>query len=117
METNEEVLVVNASGLKPLGRAVLCKPYEPIKAQGMIEIPKSVSDRQQMVDQRVMVIEIGPACWPDEPHRAKPGDLVLIAKMCGYFAKEDITIDGEEYIICNDRDIFCGISAKEKNHV
>jgi len=98
----------NTSGLAPLGRAVLVVHYEPEKKDSLIEIPDFVQDRTLMVEQRAMVVEIGPACWPDEPARAKPGDKVLIAKMSGYMATSPV--DGKRYRLVNDRDIFCAIT-------
>ncbi len=106
--------VKNTSGMHPLGRAVLVKPYEPERKESLIALPKSVHERQMMIDQRVVVVECGPACWPDEPPRAKVGDLVLIAKMSGYFVSNELAEDAQNYLIINDRDIFCGLT--EKNH-
>ena len=103
----------NTSGLAPLGRAVLVKHYEPERKQGLIELPDIVKDRTQMVEQRALVIEVGPACWPDEPPRAKPGDLVLISKMAGYMALGPA--DGERYRLINDRDIFARITKETGN--
>lgn len=97
----------NESGLRPLGRAVLVAPYEPERKKSMIVIPDTAQERSMMVEQRAVVVEIGPACWPDEPPRAKPGDKVLIAKFSGYLAKE--TKDGKTYRLVNDGDIFCAI--------
>ena len=98
----------NTSGLAPLGRAVLIVHYEPEKKDSLIEIPDFVQDRTLMVEQRAIVVEIGPACWPDEPARAQPGDKVLIAKMSGYMATSPV--DGKRYRLVNDRDIFCKIT-------
>ena len=98
----------NNSGLAPLGRAVLVVHYEPEKKDSLIEIPDFVQDRTLMVEQRAIVVEIGPACWPDEPARAQPGDKVLIAKMSGYMATSPV--DGKRYRLVNDRDIFCKIT-------
>ena len=98
----------NTSGLAPLGRAVLVVHYEPEKKDSLIEIPDFVQDRTLMVEQRAIVVEIGPACWPDEPARAQPGDKVLIAKMSGYMATSPV--DGKRYRLVNDRDIFCKIT-------
>lgn len=98
----------NTSGLAPLGRAVLVMHYEPEKKDSLIEIPEFVKDRTLMVEQRAIVVEIGPACWPDEPARAQPGDKVLIAKMSGYMATSPV--DGKRYRLINDRDIFCKIT-------
>lgn len=97
----------NTSGLKPLGRAVLVKHYEEEKKASLIEIPDIVKDRTLMVEQRAIVIECGPACWPDEPARAKPGDKVMISNMAGYMTRGPK--DGERYRLINDRDIFAGI--------
>jgi co-chaperonin GroES (HSP10) len=96
----------NPSGLKPLGRAVLVKPYEPPK-RGMIELPESVQERHIMLEVRAIVVEVGPHAWPDEPARCKPGDKVLVAKMNGFTAKGPL--DGLTYRLLNDRDIFCGV--------
>lgn len=98
----------NTSGLAPLGRAVLVVHYEPEKKGSLIEIPDFIQDRTLMVEQRAIVVEVGPACWPDEPPRAKPGDKVLIAKMSGYMATSPV--DGKRYRLINDRDIFCAIT-------
>jgi len=100
------------SGLAPLGRAVLVKHYEPEKKSSLIELPDFVQDRALMVEQRAIVVEVGPACWPDEPARAKPGDKVLIAKMSGYMATG--TADGKRYRLVNDRDIFCRIESEKE---
>lgn len=99
----------NTSGLAPLGRAVLVEHYEPERKQGVIVMPDSVSERTAMVEQRAVVVEVGPACWPDEPARARPGDRVLISKLAGYLAKGPA--DGKLYRLINDRDIFAKITS------
>lgn len=105
--------MANESGLRPLGRAVLVEHYEPEKRDSLIELPDMVKDRTLMVEQRARVIECGPACWPDEPARAVPGDLVLISKMAGYMAVGPA--DGKRYRLINDRDIFAGITEERAN--
>lgn len=98
----------NVSGLKPLGRAVLIRPYEPEKESSIIVMPDSVRDSHMMLEQRAEVVEVGPTCWHDEPApRAKPGDKVLVARFAGYMARG--TKDGEQYRLVNDRDIFAAI--------
>jgi co-chaperonin GroES (HSP10) len=99
---------LNKSGLRPLGRAVLVQPYEPEKKSSVIVMPDAVNERLQMLDTRVVVVEIGPSCWPDEPARAKVGDKVLISRMAGTMVKG--TADGLVYRAVNDRDIFMSIS-------
>lgn len=106
---------MNNSGLAPLGRAILVEHYEPERKTGVIEIPDIVKERTLMVEQRAIVVEVGPACWPDEPPRAAPGDRVLISKMAGYMAKGPA--DGKVYRLINDRDIFAKITAEGDTHV
>ena len=103
---------VNVSGLEPLGRAVLIKPYEPEIKQGVIQLPDSVKGRNTMVEQRATVIAVGACAWDDEPvPRAKPGDKVLVTKFAGYMAVGPG--DGEQYRLINDRDIFARITGEE----
>lgn len=98
----------NTSGLVPLGRAVLLRPYEPEKKESLIELPDFVKERTIAVDQRAVVVAIGPAAWAEEScPRAAVGDKVLVAKFSGHMAKG--TKDGEWYRLVNDRDIFAGI--------
>lgn len=97
----------NTSGLEPLGRAVLVEYYQPERKESVIFIPDQVTDHTNMIEQRAVVVAIGPACWPDEPARAKVGDRVLISKMAGYAAVGPA--DGKRYRFVNDRDIFAKI--------
>jgi co-chaperonin GroES (HSP10) len=103
----------NESGLQPLGRAVLVIHYEPEKKGSLIELPDMVKDRTLLVEQRAVVVEVGPACWPDEPARAAVGDKVLISKMSGYMAIGPA--DGKRYRLINDRDIFAKITQENDN--
>lgn len=98
----------NPSGVRPLGRAVLVEYYEPERRNTTIYIPESVRKGETLVEQRAVVVEIGVACWPDEPPRAKVGDRVLIARMSGYALTGPA--DGKLYRIVNDRDIFAQIT-------
>lgn len=117
--------MINKSGLKPLGVAVLIKSYEPERVGGMIAIPDNVAGRMAMVDQRAIVVEAGEAAWKDEGYwkpflylfrrwvskpRAKVGDKVLVTKFAGFMAGAGITQDGEQYRLVNDRDIFTQIT-------
>lgn len=100
--------MINESGLKPLGRAVLVKPYEPERASSLIVMPDNVEANQLMVEQRAIVVAVGATCWHDEPAaRAQVGDKVLISRFSGYMAKG--TKDGKQYRFVNDRDIFAAI--------
>jgi co-chaperonin GroES (HSP10) len=105
------MIVINESGLKPLGRAVLVRPYEPEVRSSILHIPDSVRENQQMVEQRAVVVEVGDHCWCDEPTpRAKAGDKVLVSKFAGFMARG--TRDGEQYRFINDRDIFAVIEVE-----
>lgn len=104
---------MNESGLKPLGRAVLLEHYEPERKGGLIVLPDNVKDKTVMLEQRATVIELGDACYPDEPPRCKPGDRVLISRYAGYLAVGPA--DGKRYVIVNDRDIFAQITKERVN--
>lgn len=101
----------NKSGLKAVGKAVLCKPYHPEFDSTMIAIPDHVKAMELMHEMRATVIQLGANCWADEPARAAPGDRVLISKFCGAIVRG--TADGELYRLCNDNDIFCQIEQGE----
>ena len=102
-------------GLEPLGRALLVEPYEPkARGGGVVIIPQSVLENERALDVRVRVVAVGPVCWPDEPPRCKPGDIVLVAKMSGFVTKGE---DGKSYRFVNDRDVFARITPRGANHV
>ena len=101
-------MIENTSGLMPLGRAVLIKPYQPDRQGGLIELPDSVKATGAMVEQRAVVVAIGDCAWDDEKSpRAQPGDKVIVTKFAGYMAVG--TEDGQQYRLVNDRDIFARI--------
>lgn len=104
--------VKNTSGLRPAGRAVLIAPYTPERKTSSIVIPEAFQARANMVEQRAVVVEIGPAAWYNEPvPRAKVGDKVLVSKFSGYMAEG--TADKLPYRFVNDADIFAIITAEE----
>lgn len=108
-------MMENNSGLEPRGVAVLIKPYEPERRGGQILIPEGVQSRLSMVDNRAIVVAVGPGAWHDEPvPRAQVGDKVLVTKFAGFMAKGPK--DGETYRLVNDRDIFCAITHEEDGH-
>jgi co-chaperonin GroES (HSP10) len=95
---------------------VLIKTYEPERKGGLIEIPDNVQGRMAMVDNRAVVVAVGPSAWHDEPQpRAKVGDRVLVTKFAGFMAKGPR--DGQTYRLVNDRDIFCAITHEGADHV
>lgn len=98
----------NKSGLHPKGRAVLVKPYQPEQEKGAIVIPDFVQTNMQTVEQRAVVVEVGPSAWEGESYpRAVPGEKVLISAYAGYMAMG--VKDRQQYRFVNDRDIFAGI--------
>ena len=108
--------MINTSGLEPRGVAVLVKLYEPERKGAQIVIPDNVQGKLAMVDNRAIVIAIGPNAWHDEPSpRAKVGEKVLITKFAGFMAKGPE--DGELYRLVNDRDIFCAITHEGDSNV
>lgn len=105
----------NQSGLEPRGVAVLIKTYEPERKGAQIVIPDNVQGRMAMVDNRAVVVAIGPSAWHDEPvPRAAVGDKVLVTKFAGFMAKGPA--DGQMYRLVNDRDIFCAITHEGAEH-
>ena len=102
---------MNTSGLRPLGRAVLLKPYKVEEKVGSIILANSVRERDQLAEQRATVVEVGPNAWNGEPPRAKVGDRILFSKWAGYLAIGPA--DDESYRVVNDNDIFMAI-VKEK---
>ncbi len=106
-------MLENKSGLEPRGVAVLIKGYEPERKGGQIIIPTDVQGRMAMVDNRAVVVAVGPSAWHDEPTpRARVGERVLVTKFAGFQAKGS---DGETYRLVNDRDIFCAIVGEEND--
>ena len=102
----------NVSGLKPLGYSVLVEPYEPdTMTKGGILIPQNKRDSMLMLDQRAVVVEVGPMAWSDEKApRAEPGDKVMVSRMAGNMIQG--TADGKQYRMVLDRDIFAGIETE-----
>jgi co-chaperonin GroES (HSP10) len=106
------MMMENKSGLDPRGVAVLIKLYEPERKGSQIVLPESVQGRLSMVDNRAVVVAIGPNAWHDEPTpRAAVGEKVLVTKFAGFMAKGPL--DGEMYRLVNDRDIFCAVTDEE----
>lgn len=100
--------VDNTSGITPLGVAVLARPVEE-QLSSVIAIPDSVSDRQVMIDTKMLVLAVGPEAWKNEKEpRAYPGDVVLVSKYSGSVAKG---ADGKSYRLLNGADIYARVPA------
>ena len=103
----------NESGLEPVGGAVLLKPYViEGKTAGGIIIPEESRKKDQMAEQRAVIVAIGEYAWHNEPGtRARVGDKVLFSKWAGYSAIGPA--DHQEYRVVNGTDIFMRITHKE----
>lgn len=87
--------------LKPLADRVLVEPAAAEeKTIGGIIIPDTAKEKPQ----RGKVIAAG-AGKKDEPMTVKPGDTVLYGKYAG----TEITVDGKDYLIMRESDIFAVI--------
>ncbi len=103
----------NTSGLCPKGKAVLVEPYEPEVKKGMIVLTQGAKQQGLMLEQRAIVVELGPDAWKGETPRAAVGEKVLVSRFAGYMAKGPA--DGKDYRIINCNDIFAGIVKEKEN--
>jgi chaperonin GroES len=92
---NNFIMSVN---VKPLADRVLVEPSpaETTTASGII-IPDTAKEKPQ----RGKVVAVG-AGKKDEPMTVKAGDTVLYGKYSG----TEITVDGKEYLIMREADIY-----------
>jgi co-chaperonin GroES (HSP10) len=101
-----------------MGHALLCEPYDPEVRASKIVIPDAVRASSKMREMRAIVIAVGPDAWTGDVHmsrRAEPGDKVLISKYAGVIVKSPV--DGKDYRLCNDEDVFCRITAESWEEV
>jgi chaperonin GroES len=84
--------------LKPLADRVLVEPAEAEeKTSSGIIIPDTAKEKPQ----KGSVVAVGKGT-KDEPLTVKVGDTILYGKYAG----TEITIDGKEYLIMRESDIF-----------
>lgn len=84
--------------IKPLGDRVLVQPAPAeTMTKGGIIIPDTAKEKPQ----KGIIVAAGPG-KKDEPVTVKVGDSVLYGKYAG----TEITIDGAEYLIMRESDIF-----------
>ena len=84
--------------LKPLADRVLVQPADAEeKTKGGIIIPDTAKEKPQ----KGKVIAVGTG-KKDEPMTVKAGDTVLYGKYAG----TEINIEGEDYLIMRESDIF-----------
>lgn len=88
----------NKLKITPLADRVLVEPAEAeTKTASGIIIPDNAKEKPQ----RGVVVAVGKG-KKDEPMTVKEGDTVLYGKYAG----TEITIDGKEYLIMRESDIF-----------
>jgi chaperonin GroES len=91
-----------AINLKPLADRVIVEPAPAEeKTPGGIIIPDTAKEKPQ----KGTVVAVGPG-KKDEPMTVKVGDKVLYGKYAG----TEINIDGKEYLIMRESDIYAIIS-------
>jgi chaperonin GroES len=84
--------------IRPLADRVLVQPATPeTVTKGGIIIPDTAKEKPQ----KGTVVAAGPG-KKDEPVTVKVGDSVLYGKYSG----TEITVDGQEYLIMRESDIF-----------
>lgn len=84
--------------IKPLADRVIVQPAAAeTKTKGGIIIPDTAKEKPQ----KGTIVAAGPG-KKDEPVTVKVGDSVLYGKYAG----TEINVDGEEYLIMRESDIF-----------
>ncbi len=93
--------------LKPLADRVIVKPSEAEeKTKGGIILPDTAKEKPI----EGTIVAVGPGKIGDDGKTVKPevkvGDKVLYGKYSG----TEVTVDGEEYLIMRESDIFAIVS-------
>lgn len=92
--------------VKPLADRVVVKPFEEMEMKkGGIIIPDTAKEKPMEGE----VIEVGPGRTDDGqriPLEVKKGDRILYGKYSG----TEVTINGTEYLIMRESDIFAIVS-------
>jgi chaperonin GroES len=95
--------------VKPLADRVVVKPLEPAEVKkGGIIIPDTAKEKPMEGE----VMEVGPGRKTDDgkllPIEVKKGDRILYGKYSG----TEVSIDGQEFLIMRESDIFAIITHK-----
>jgi chaperonin GroES len=95
---NQKIKKTMSINIKPLADRVIVEPAaaEERTAGGLI-IPDTAKEKPQ----RGKVLAVGKG-KPDEPMTVKVGDAVLYGKYAG----TEITVEGKDYLIMREADIF-----------
>jgi len=97
-----------AVNIRPLADRVIVEPIEQEEtiAGGMLVLPETAKEKPQ----QGAVLAVGPGRHDEDGERipmdVKVGDRVLFAKYAG----TEIKIDGEDYLIMRESDIFAIIN-------
>ena len=89
--------------IKPLADRVVIKPLESIdKTKGGIYVPDTAKEKPQ----EGKIVAVGPGRTSEDGKsiklEVKVGDKVLYGKYSG----TEVTVEGDEYLIVNERDIL-----------
>jgi len=89
--------------VKPLADRVVVKPFEELETKkGGIIIPDTAKEKPMQGE----IVEVGSGRLTDDgkkmPLEVKKGDRVLYGKYSG----TEVSIEGEEYLIMRESDIF-----------
>jgi chaperonin GroES len=98
--------------LKPLSDRVVVKAAEAEEiTKGGIILPDTVKEKPQQGE----IVAIGPGRVADDGKTIAPqvavGDVVLYGKYSG----TEVTVDGTEYLIMRESDIFAVVGAEKKS--
>lgn len=101
----------NKTGWFPMLHKIIIVPEEVDIKKGAIYVPEEFTARDEQVQVLGTVVACGPEVFSDKPNSQapKPGDVVMFAKLAGYFFKG---IDGKKYRMIQDLDI-CAVQGKE----
>jgi chaperonin GroES len=97
--------------LKPLADRVVVKPAEAEEVtKGGIILPDTAKEKPQQGE----IVAVGPGRTSDDGKLIAPqvsvGDTILYGKYSG----TEITVDGTEYLIMRESDIFAIVADKKK---
>ena len=98
IEKYKNIIIMSKVKIKPLADRVVVEPMEAEqKTMGGIIIPDTAKEKPQ----KGVVVAVG-AGKKDEPMTVKEGDKVLYGKYSG----NELSIDGKDYLIMRESDIF-----------
>jgi co-chaperonin GroES (HSP10) len=95
----------------PCGHRVLVRPDEVSERRGVLYVPQTSRDREQMAQVFGTIIAVGPTAWKafdDGKPWAVVGDRVSYAKYGGFVIEDPAT--KEHYRLLNDEDIIAVVT-------